>query len=399
MTGAILELILAAEESLKKSDRLASAWARKRAEARDRKPISKRGPLWLQLSEDRTTWEVIPERAAIVQRIFRETADGIGSYRLAAIFNEEGVASFENRPYWSQKAIHRVLINPSVRGLFQPQRMEGGKPTDEGDPVADYFPRVVSDDLWHAAHRQLRAKRTGGRKAGGRTGRAFLFQKLTWDADTDSTLVVRSTRGGKGRGYIRYLVSSAGLRGGRRNTVPLDDFERVLLAGLSEIQPAEVVPPQGKLEEAIRAGKAHMANLTAQIDATTAAMAAQPPDLLGGIVAQVAAWTKERREWVGQLEELQARLDRQSDPVTELKAAVKMPEGDDQRVRLRGAVRALVKRVWVRIIPGRTRLEKSVRALVQFNDCDEARLFIFTVPGDGCSVVLKGWTLEELAKM
>src|SRR5262249_36219787 len=47
---AVLEFILANEESVKKSDRLLSAHAEKREKARKKIPQSKRGPLWLRLT-------------------------------------------------------------------------------------------------------------------------------------------------------------------------------------------------------------------------------------------------------------------------------------------------------------------------------------------------------------
>jgi DNA invertase Pin-like site-specific DNA recombinase len=392
--GAILELILSNEESIKKSDRLLSVWAHKREQARKGVPQTKRGPLWLRLSRDRRKWHVIEERAEVVRRIFAETAAGVGAYRLAALLNAERIAPFEHREEWSQKSVHRVLVNRAALGEFQPRRKAAGKLVPAGEAVKDFFPRVITDVEWYAAHRQMAGRRAGGRKAGGRSGMVSIFQKLAFDHD-GSSLVVRSTKGGNG--YIKYLVNSSGLRGAERRTVPLDAFETTLLRGLGEIKPAEVAPPAGALEATLAAAKAHVGNLSARIDAATAALREQPPELIGNVVAQVAAWTQERREWVAQVQELGAKVN-DSDPVTEYKDALAMLEqgGEAGRLKLRAAIRAWVKRVTVVIKPGKTRLEKRVGALVEFADCPEARAFFFTVPG-GCSVVIKGLTAEELA--
>jgi hypothetical protein len=136
---AIMELILANEESVKKSDRLLSAWAKKREQARLGVPQTRRAPLWLKLSEDRSRWLVLEDRARVVRRIFALAAQGGGGYRMAARFNLEGVAPLEDRPYWTQRAITRVLSNRSVLGEFQPQRKVDGKVVDDGPPVPDYF--------------------------------------------------------------------------------------------------------------------------------------------------------------------------------------------------------------------------------------------------------------------
>jgi hypothetical protein len=402
LMAPVLELILAAEESNKKSDRLLSAWAAKREkQARRGIPMTKRGPLWLRLREDRAGWDVIEERADVVRRIFRLAADGIGTHRIAARLNKEGVVRLENRPYWTQNAVIRVLANRAAVGEFQPKRLVAGKRVADGPAVANYFPAVISEEQWYAAQAQLRAHRTGGGKPGGRVGdRGFLFQKLAYDADSGSSLVIRTTRsGGK---YVRYLIPSAGLRGGRRITVPLDAFERTLLKGLSEIKPEDIMPPPGKLDQTLAAAKAHLGTLSARIEQATAAMANQAPENMGGVIAQIARWKDEHRDWTRHVQELAGRASA-GNPVTELKSVVAMWQADDStedtRARIRAAIRRLVKKVTVRILPGRTRLERRVRAAVEFHDCAECRLYIFTVPGDGTSIVLKGWTAAELLAM
>jgi hypothetical protein len=314
------------------------------------------------------------------------TAQGIGGYCLAAVLNKDGVPPLERRPYWTQ----RLLLNRAVLGEIQPQKKQEGKIVNDGDPVQGYFPAILTEDEWYAAQRQISANRIGGRKAG-RTGNNFLFQNLAFDVDTGSTLVVRSTKSG-GR-YIRYWIPSAGLRGASRITCPLEPFERELVQGLQELRVEDITPPQGQIGRDIADALAHLNTLTARIAETTAAMAGQPPELMSDIVQQVAAWRREEKDWSRHLEELKIKASR--DPLTEFKA-VAMTE---DRGRLRAAIRSLIKRVLVKIVPGQDRLHKRVGALVQFHACAETRVFLFDVPGDGCSVVLSGWTAEQLAAM
>jgi len=61
------------EESRTKSQRVGAAWANKRANA-GAKPLTKLCPAWLKLRNDRSGYEVVPERAATVRAIFEYTS-------------------------------------------------------------------------------------------------------------------------------------------------------------------------------------------------------------------------------------------------------------------------------------------------------------------------------------
>src|SRR5262249_498119 len=76
---SLLTMTRANDESVAKGRRLAAAWHGKREKAsKEGKPLTKLCPGWLRLSEDRARYEVIPERAEVVQRIFQLTLEGIG---------------------------------------------------------------------------------------------------------------------------------------------------------------------------------------------------------------------------------------------------------------------------------------------------------------------------------
>jgi DNA invertase Pin-like site-specific DNA recombinase len=79
---------LAAEESRKKGDRLADAWAAKLATAGQKK-LSKKGPAWLKVTADRTGWGVIEKKAALVRKAFTLAAEGVGVNRIAGVLHKE----------------------------------------------------------------------------------------------------------------------------------------------------------------------------------------------------------------------------------------------------------------------------------------------------------------------
>lgn len=76
------EMNRAYSESKTKSDRLLKAHENKRQKAREHKaPVGANCPGWLRLSDDGSKYEVIPDRVAIVRRIFEECIAGIGQKR------------------------------------------------------------------------------------------------------------------------------------------------------------------------------------------------------------------------------------------------------------------------------------------------------------------------------
>ncbi len=376
---AVLEFILANEESVKKSDRMLSAHAGKRERARQGIPQSKRGPLWLKLvnvegdgrrGQNGEKWAEIPDRVKVVQRIFGLSADGVGAYRMAALFNKEGVPPMERLPHWTQKAIQRILINRAVLGEFQPQRKVKGRPVNDGPPVPGYFLAVVDVGLFHRAQQAANGRKTGGRQAGGRAGKLFVFQKMAYDAVSGSTLVVKASN--SAGGYIRYLMPSAGLRGGARITFPVDVFERAILKCLAELSIDDVLPSQERTGAELAEVSGQLAELAHRIDETTRAMADQPPSLMGAIVKMVATWEAEKAQLARRHEELRAQAPIQgASPLGEMRSIVAMldecqgDECDRLRAKLRAVLRSMIKSVHA-VIVKRSRYEYLAEVQVRF---------------------------------
>jgi DNA invertase Pin-like site-specific DNA recombinase len=127
MTDLILSLVTLAranDESKHKSDRLSQSWANKRAHAKQRK-MTAMCPAWLRLSSDKTKFEVIEDRAAIVRSIFADSANGIGNYKITARLNQRGIPPFtkvtnSGRAYknpirWLEWFVHRQDCQQSGR--------------------------------------------------------------------------------------------------------------------------------------------------------------------------------------------------------------------------------------------------------------------------------------------
>ena len=212
---SIAKMSRANEESARKSDRLAQAWKAKRAVISQKK-LTARCPSWLRLSEDRSGFEVVEEQAASVRRIFNEAASGIGTYTIVRRLNEAGVPTFTGKGGWQNSTVNKILSSPAAIGTFQPSRMEAGKRTPNGDPIRNYFPRIVPQQLFESAQRGRLERKTkpdqGKKGSGGPKGKNFtnLFSKLAVCAYCGQPMQYQN-KGTPPKGQS-YLVCSNALR-------------------------------------------------------------------------------------------------------------------------------------------------------------------------------------------
>jgi Recombinase len=125
-------------------------------------------PGWLKLSEDRTSFIFLPDRAEIVRRIFEASIAGLGGYTIAKQLNAKKVPPFGPSPKWDQSTIHNMLRNRATIGEHQPKRYRNRKEFPEGDPIPNYYPAVIEESLFQAAQIARQKNLASGR---GRKGR------------------------------------------------------------------------------------------------------------------------------------------------------------------------------------------------------------------------------------
>lgn len=244
---SIAKMSRANEESARKSDRLTKKWEDKRANVSTKK-LTGRCPSWLRLSDDDLTFEILEERAAVVRRMFEDAIAGIGAYTIVRRLNEEKIPTFTGKNGWQTSTVNKVIGNPAVIGRFQPSRMVNRKREPEGEPILDYFPRILSDEKYYAAQRGRLARRTmpdGDRKgSGGRKGKQFsnLFSKLAICAYCKKPMQYEN-KGAPPKGQS-YLVCSSALR---KLECPMtgrwryDHFETAFLTFVEQLDLASLV--------------------------------------------------------------------------------------------------------------------------------------------------------------
>lgn len=213
ITDLIVSLVImerAHEESKTKSMRVGAAWKNKRAKAENREPMTARCPAWLRLSTDRRVYEVIPQRVEIVRQIFADSAAGLGMYSIATQLNKAGIPAFVGKKGWHRSYLAKVLTSRAVLGEFQPHIKENGARKPEGNPIADYYPAIISNELFYQVQQSRTQRRVGG---AGRKGPGYtnLFTGLAQCAYCHSSIAFENkgpgTRGGT------YLICGHAQRG------------------------------------------------------------------------------------------------------------------------------------------------------------------------------------------
>jgi hypothetical protein len=188
-------------------------------------------PGWLKLSEDRTSFILVPERAAIVRRIFEASISGLGGYTLAKQLNENKVPPFGPSPKWDQSTIHNLLRNRATLGEHQPKRYRNRKEFPLGDPIPNYYPAVIEESLFQAAQVARRKNLASGR---GRKGRLItnLFAGIPTCAYCGSAVKFHSN------GNAKSLICSRVLArlGCYRRAWSYRDFENSFLSFVGTYQ-------------------------------------------------------------------------------------------------------------------------------------------------------------------
>lgn len=417
--GALeIQLILerAAEESEMKSTRIAAAWRAKQASARQtRSVVTAAVPAWIEVVGRRRQGKymvggkhrLIPERAAVVKRIFKLAAAHYGCGQIVKKLTEDNVPAFydDGKRGWHKSYVGEVLRDRRVLGEYQPRK--GRQP--DGKPIPGYYPAAVTKKMWLAAQ----AKLTERRKKRGRIGNHVnLFAGLLRNAldtsrlsaedagDTYIAATRQSNKKGKRPGEMNRLLVTTAYSHGRGSALsfPLDTFEWAILSELREVDPSEVT--DSKEQDAplvldVLEGK------LAEVQARTEKLKAELLD--GDDIPAIADTLRTLRDRETRLEEeIAAARTKAANPITSawkttkslLDTLATAPDPRNARLRLRAAIYRIVQSIWMIVVPrGRDRL---CYAQVRFADGDSYRsyLIIHRVPRGNQNFVTPGrwWT-------
>lgn len=228
---SILIFMRANEESETKARRLRAAWKQKRATAKERK-LTAACPAWLRLNGDRTHFEVIEKRAAVVRRIFALTLKGEGQHAIAQRLNNEKVPPFRGGRFWHRSYIVKLLGNPAVIGTYVPHTQEhhGGKKIRKPqEPILNYYPAIVRKEVFQRVQ-TLRNNPQRGKHA--HTPISNILGGIARCSKCGSSMTLTN----KGEGWRYYVCTKAKAGAGcTYRTVRYQDVERAIIEGHDEI--------------------------------------------------------------------------------------------------------------------------------------------------------------------
>jgi DNA invertase Pin-like site-specific DNA recombinase len=321
-------------ESKRKSNMLDKVWGEKKRAARAEKvPYGKMCPAWLELAGGK--YRVKADAARAVKKVFTWCAAGLGLHGILDRLAKEKVPAIGRSSRWERSYVRLLLNSVAVRGIYQPHKGHHGRKAD-GDPVPGFYPRVVSDTLWHAAQAALATRRKV------QTGRppkdpsaVNVFSGMMYDAQDGSRLHVC------GAPEYKFLVNSAGLnrqKGTTRRRFPLRPLIEALLSRMVELKPSQLFSDPGAGRVAEIEGK--LAEVDDRLSAAVAKFEADPHSPTWS--AMVSKYDREKVALVAELAEARQSA---SNPLSGAWAeAVALMHRNDP-VRLRGALLATVAAV------------------------------------------------------
>ena len=235
---AIMVMSRAHEESAIKSDRISQKWEQKRKTARDEK-LTAMCPTWLELSEDRKTFTLIPAVVKVIQLIFRLYLDGLGCVSIAKRLNAAETPTLGRSKCWSKAAIKWLLIDRRVIGEYQPRKSLRLGRIEAGEPIPDYYPAIISKEDFRKVQQRKRIIPPG------RTSKKtiYLFARLMKDIRDGAAIeLMRRSPGCKrgGSGHLAPSNTSVGVK--PYVSFSYNAFEDSFLQATSELTLDDVTP-------------------------------------------------------------------------------------------------------------------------------------------------------------
>jgi DNA invertase Pin-like site-specific DNA recombinase len=405
----MLELSRGHGESAMKSERVGKAWAAKKEAARRGEPqpakrdnrvngmsvITHKLPAWVE--EHSGKLRLIPERAAVVKRIFELAVAGYSCLFIVKKLNAENVPPMGRAKHWLRTYIGRILGDRRALGEFQPgHRYTHRGDRKDGDPIPGYFPAVVTEAEWLAARAGAGQRRFKPGRIGARVN---LFAGLLKDA-RDGMGFWRLPPGPK---RPEAVLANNGSHEGvsQYRSFPEATFERAILSCLAEIDPHEILNGDSGPDESLA-----LAGELAQVEAKIAEI---ETELLNGDVAALAKVLRRLETRKGELAEKLATARKEAaHPLSEswgetqslLAMLDSAADPTDARLRLRSALRRIVSGIWMLVV-GRS-IDRLAAVQLWFTGDKRCRDYLILhrpAKSNGKNRVEGGWWVRSLASV
>lgn len=322
VTEFAIELILAAEESQKKSERVGRAWQAKLANASE-KIVTARCPCWLKLNKGK--WEVIEKKAAIIRQIFALAIEGYGIEAICRRFNTDKIPPISKATTWQKGYVLKILTGRLVLGeAFNCQ----------------YYPAVIDNDTYYQAQAAINSRKH--KHHGPRSKSCNPLQGLVKDAVSGSTMYTITRATGQ-----KQLVPSAAIeRDAKYWSISLQAVLYAVLAVVTETQ----IEPTKVQDNRLNSLQAKLEGIAGKINATIKAVDKTPN--IDSLLVLLAKLEQEKDKVSDQIETVKAELaNKVEDTVAGIKWAwqeLKKRKADERQALLTSLgskLRSLIDRV------------------------------------------------------
>lgn len=237
------EINRAHSESKRKSLIAKSNWQNKRSMIREHKIVTTHRPAWLEVVKDedgnKIKFRLIPKAAATIQMIFDLKLQGMGKQAMAKKLNQQApwktpVNKKGKGGIWSPNYIQKILQSRAVMGEFQPCKVINRKQVPDGEMIPDYYPQVITPDIFHAV--QKRFQKNKGK--GGKTGKANnLFVSMAKCPYCGGVMAYRDSK----RAYLVCYNGQMKVKC-QRHSIRYDEVEGLILRNCKGLKPEQILP-------------------------------------------------------------------------------------------------------------------------------------------------------------
>jgi DNA invertase Pin-like site-specific DNA recombinase len=149
LLGALIAMQGHFQEQMTKGKRVAAAWAANYSKAAaGGHVVTKIVPFWLSVNADRSGFNVLEDKAAIVREIYERRASGEGKTAIANSLTASGVPTSKGRGnLWHPSAVAKLLDSDTPSGALV---------NKHGERFEGYYPAIVEPALFQAV-RALRS--------------------------------------------------------------------------------------------------------------------------------------------------------------------------------------------------------------------------------------------------
>ena len=299
-----LTAVLAKQESDQKSQRVGAAWANKRSKAGET-ALTKNGPTWLKLNEDRKTWTIDEARADIVRKVYRLALTGIGPRAIATVLNKDKTPTLDNRAarYKGKDGLVRPsLWRPMTVTWLLKYRAVVGTMVTKAVVVESYFPPIVDAETFTTVQAMQTGKmRSRGSFTAGPVRNILSSLARCWACDQIMTRVTKA--GGKNV----YLVCDGARTGSgcSYRSARYPDIEGAIVRNAEFMcADAETAASDGTLLSDLHSAEVSVDQLQEQIGNLVDELARNPSPVIRERVDELGRTLVGERERLG---ELQAR--------------------------------------------------------------------------------------------